>query len=97
MRSARSIRLSVLINYWWNHVRETASPLNALLHAIVAMGELPEERRAIWKGMFDHLVFHTNGDPAAHLPEQVRGVFGTLTEAQRRDLTDHLARSLAAR
>ena len=89
--------LSVLINYWWNDVREATSPLNALLHAILAMGELPEERRAIWKGMFDHLVFHANGDPAGHLPDHVRGVFGTLTPEQRRGLTDHLARSLASR
>lgn len=87
--------LSVLINYWWNDIREAASPLNALLHALLAMGDLPAERRAIWKGMFDHLVFHANGDPAGHLPEHVRGVFGTLSPEQRRDLTAHLARSLA--
>ncbi|MFA6118049.1 MAG: cupin-like domain-containing protein [Sphingomonas sp.] len=89
--------LSVLINYWWNDIREATSPLNTLLHGILAMSDLPEGRRAIWKGMFDHLVFHANGDPAGHLPEHVRGVFGTLTPEQRRDLTSHLARSLAGK
>ena len=26
--------------------------------------------------MFDHLVFQTGGDPAAHLPSHVRGALG---------------------
>ncbi len=89
--------LSVLVNYWWNDVREAASPVDALLHAILALHDMPPERRAIWKGMFDHLVFHAQGDPVAHLPEAVRGVFGTLDTDQRRELAAHLARSLASR
>ncbi|MDB5704017.1 MAG: hypothetical protein JWN66_1133 [Sphingomonas bacterium] len=89
--------LSGLVNYWWNDVRENASPIDALLHAIVAMSGQPAERRAIWKGMFDHLAFHANGDPVTHLPEAVRGVFGPLSPEQRRELTAHLARSLGGR
>ena len=89
--------LSVLVNYWWNDDTENAPLIDALLHALVAMGSLSAKRRAIWQGVFDHLVFHANGDPVAHLPETVRGVFGALTAEQRRDLTDHLARSLRAR
>jgi hypothetical protein len=89
--------LSVLVNYWWNDVQENASPVDALLHAILAMSGQSAERRAIWQGTFDHLVFHANGDPVAHLPEAVRGVFGILSAEQRGELTAHLARSLGQR
>lgn len=89
--------LSVLVNYWWNDVREEMPPVDALLHAILALGALPPARRAIWKGMFDHLVFHTEGDPVAHLPEAVRGVFGGLAPERKRELAAHLARSLGSR
>jgi hypothetical protein len=89
--------LSVLVNYWWSDVREEVPFVDALLHAILATRDLPPARRAIWKGMFDALVFQSQGDPAAHLPQQVRGVFGTLTPEQRRELSAHLAQSLASR
>jgi hypothetical protein len=89
--------LSVLVNYWWNDVREDVSPVDALLHAILAMHDMPPARRAIWKGMFDHLIFHAQGDPVAHLPEAVRGVFGELAPEARRELAAHLARALASR
>jgi hypothetical protein len=67
-----------------------------LLHAILATRDLPPARRAIWKSMFDALVFQAEGDPVAHLPEAVRGIFGTLSPAQRRELSAHLAQSLAS-
>jgi hypothetical protein len=89
--------LSVLVNYWWNDVHEAMPPVDALLHAILAFGALPPERRAVWKGMFDTFVFKADGDPVAHLPEHVRGVFGSLGEAERRDLIAHLAQSIARR
>ena len=87
--------LSVLVNYWWSDVREDVPFVDALLHAILSTRDLPPARRAIWKSLFDALVFQSEGDPVAHLPEQVRGVFGTLTPAQRRELSAHLAQSLA--
>jgi hypothetical protein len=89
--------LSVLVNYWWSDAREDVPFVDALLHAILATRDLPPARRAIWKGMFDALVFQSEGDPAAHLPEAVRGVFGTLTPEQRRELSLHLAQSLGSR
>jgi Cupin-like domain len=87
--------LSVLINYWWSDVREAVPFVDALLHAILATRDLPPARRAIWKGMFDALVFES--DPGAHLPEHVRGIFRPLTPEQRRELTAHLAQSLGSR
>ena len=36
----------------------------------------------MWRTMFDHLVFQTNGDPVAHLPPAVQGMLG-LADAER--------------
>lgn len=69
--------VSVLCNYWWNGAGPgRPGGYDALLRALDTLGSLPAEQRAAWRAMFDHLVFRTNGDPLAHLPEDVRGVLG---------------------
>jgi hypothetical protein len=69
--------VSILINYWWNDAPEGVAPAyDALLHAVLAFRHLPPRDRAIWKMMLDHYVFEANGDPAAHLPEHVKGIMG---------------------
>lgn len=85
--------LSVLVNYWWNTVPEALAPVDALLHALAAMRALPPDRRAAWRALFDHLVF--DAAPAAHLPEKAQGILGDLSEADRRGVTQHLARQLS--
>jgi hypothetical protein len=73
------------------------NPYDALLHALVAIGSLPEDQREVYRAVFDHLVFRSNGDPAAHLPEAVKGVLGppdTVTAARMRaTLLDSFSRS----
>jgi hypothetical protein len=94
--SVRSLDpLSVLVNYWWNDVEADLSPVDAMLHAILALRDLPPERRAIWKGVFDHLVFHTDGDPVAHLPPEARGALGPIPPEQRGELIRFLAEAFA--
>jgi len=69
--------LNLLINYWWNPARrDVGSPWDALMHGMVALRQLPSDQRRSWRAMFDHYVFMSEGDPAAHLPEGVRGVLG---------------------
>lgn len=68
--------VNLFANYWWNPARAADSPYDALLHALLALRPLPEDQRQAWRAMFDHLVFQTDGEPAAYLPEAVRGVLG---------------------
>lgn len=87
---------NVLVNYWWNDARrDLATPFDALLHAIIALRDLPENQRAAWQMMFDHYVFQENGDPVAHLPERARGALGPHTPQMRHQLKATLAQSLA--
>ena len=71
---------SVLVNYWWNEPRAVLGrPLEALLHALAAIRELSPEERGVWREVFDHYVFQTNGDPVAHIPADRRGSLGEMT------------------
>ena len=69
--------VNVFVNYWWNPaLAGMGNPYDALLHALVTIGSLPDEQRAVYRTLFDHLVFHANGNPVAHLPRDVQGVLG---------------------
>ncbi|HEX7028202.1 MAG TPA: hypothetical protein VF268_13260, partial [Gammaproteobacteria bacterium] len=74
-------------NYWWNNFEpDLGSPFDALLHAILAIRDLPERQRRIWRMMFDHYVFGQNGDPVAHLPPQARGALGVHDKTMRQKI-----------
>ena len=49
------------------------------MYAIYSLKNLPPEQRDVWRMVFDHYVFEANGDPAAHLPENARGLLGKPT------------------
>lgn len=87
---------NILMNYWWNPVgASTSSPFDALLHGMLALRDLPEAQRDVWKVLFDTYVFRQHGDATAHLPDHARGAHGTHSERQRRQLLDTLVKSLA--
>jgi hypothetical protein len=73
--------LNALVNYWWSPPladgRPPASGLDALLHARLAFAALPPSERGSWHALFEHYVFG-DADPAAHIPEERRGVLGAL-------------------
>ena len=71
---------NVLVNYWWNDAKPGAGvPFEALVHAILAIRDLPPERRENWRRMFDHYIFGDVEDSVAHLAPPHRGILGDLT------------------
>ncbi len=69
--------LNILVNFWWSDAEpDLGSPFDALLHAILAIRDLPQHQREAWHTMFDHYAFGRNGDPVAHLPSAARGALG---------------------
>ena len=71
---------NILVNYWWDdQPQQNAEAMDAFLHAVLALRDLPAHRRDIWKTMLDHYVFATHGDPVAHLPPADRGALGPMT------------------
>jgi len=77
---------NILINTWWNDDEADWLPPNAALFtAIMALRDLSQDQKAIWKHIFDLYVF---GDGAAvkHIPQHARSAFGDLTPEVRAKL-----------
>lgn len=84
-------RFNMLVNYWWNDAppaQPGLQPIDALVHAFLAFSGLPAEQRAAWAPMFEQLVFAV--DAAAQVPEDKRGIRGTLSQDTKRRIRQQL-------
>jgi hypothetical protein len=89
-------RFNVLVNYWWNPARSLGgSPFDCLLHAVLALRDLPISQRDAWRIVFDHYVFQRSGDPMAHLAPENRGLLGAMTPEHAREIKSILVRVLS--
>ena len=89
--------VNVFMNYWWNPAQKgMGNPYDTLLHALFAIRTLPDDQRAVWQTMFEHLVFRTGGDPVAHLPNDVKGVLGPVDAQHAALMRATLMHSLSA-
>lgn len=87
---------NVLVNYWWRDVPHfLGQPEDALLHAILALRDLPLRDRERWRALFDHYVFGDGGPPVDHLPAEARGILAPLTPETAGQLRARLLRSLS--
>lgn len=87
-------RFNMLVNYWWTPQQADVQPVQALLHAMLLIKDLPEAHRAGWRALFDHYVFGDDGPPGTHLPADRRGIQGTLSPALKRNVRGAIARTL---
>jgi hypothetical protein len=86
---------NVLVNYWWESGPPGAgSPFESLVHGLLAIRSLPEPERQAWRTLFDHYVFQTGEDPAAHLDGHFKGVLGPLTPDLAKRIRAFLVRGL---
>ena len=93
---AGEAEVGAMVNFWWRDGPEPLlTPLNALYHALITMKTLPPRELAAWRVLFDHYVFGDDGDPAAHLPEQAKGILGTRTPELVRRIRAMLAQALS--
>jgi hypothetical protein len=87
---------NILVNYWWRSVPpEAGSAFVAMVHAIASVSCLPQPQRDAWRAMFEHYVFRPEGDPAAHLAPEHRGILGQPTPELRRRVWQFLQRMIA--
>jgi hypothetical protein len=92
--------LNVLVNYWWKGSpaapADADSALDCLYHCLLNFEHLAPGQRAAWGELFAHYVFRANGDPAAHIPEALRGVLGKITPERAREIRAFLMEKLKA-
>jgi hypothetical protein len=86
---------NVLVNYWWNDARQTGSPFDSMLHAILALRDLPPEQRAVWRAFFDHYVFTAAEESLAHLTREQRGMLGPPSAERTQAIRAILVRALS--
>ncbi|MFK7731475.1 MAG: cupin-like domain-containing protein [Pseudomonadales bacterium] len=87
--------LNMLVNYWWNRSASHAdNPMSALIHALLAVKELPQEQRSAWQGLFEHYVFECDSDKVKHIPVERRGVLGEMDDSTARGLRSMLIKKL---
>lgn len=86
---------NVLVNYWW---RDTPAylgqPQEALNHALLAIRDLPEDERMLWRALFDHYVFAPDTALTEHLPPEARGILAPLTAESAGRIRSFLLRTL---
>lgn len=87
--------LNILVNYWWNDASSAHhKPILGLIHSMTLMSGLPADQREVWRTFFDHFAFQTDGDPGAHLPPDLRDVFGNLSSEDRDQVIAFIAERL---
>lgn len=87
--------IGILVNYWWDEApprQPGLAPIDAMVHAMLAFNDLPGNQRDAWRAMFEHFVF---GPPPEHLPEDKRGIRGTLSYASKERVRRQLGQMMA--
>jgi Cupin-like domain len=89
---------NVLVNYWWDDVPPwQGSAFEVLLHGILAVRNLPPERRDLWRRIFEHYVFSGGSDALEHLDERQRGIQARPSPRIAQVMREYLARQLTGR
>ena len=78
---------NILVNYWWSQAPAfLGSGMPALFHAMLAIRDRPAREKAAFKALFDYYVFGDAAVPAAHIPQEGKGMLRELDEPQARRL-----------
>ena len=88
---------NVLVNYWWSNAPAAGVPHGALLHAALTVRDLPPGQRAVWRSLFQQLVFSDPESALAHLPPGQRGLLGPPSAERTRKIREMLARDFTRR
>jgi hypothetical protein len=84
------------VNYWWREAPAyLGKPEDALNHAMLAIRDLAEADKAVWRDLFDWYVFENSGDVTAHIPEKAQGILSRLTPETAGQIRAYLLRSLS--
>lgn len=86
-------RFNALVNYWWNDAAQYGSPYGALLHAALALRDLPDDQRAVWRALFDNYVFTDAEVALGHLAPEKRGLLGPPSPKRLQDVRSLLAQA----
>ena len=88
-------RFNVLVNYWWRQSPEWMdTPMNALMHALLSVRDLPPAQRQAWADMFRHYVFEADEETASHIPSAARRMLGPIDDNTARAIRAQLLKRI---
>jgi hypothetical protein len=86
---------NVLVNYWWRQSPPWMdTPMNALMHAVMTVRDLPPAQREAWRELFRHYVFEAGDETAGHIPPAARRMLAPMTEDATRALRAQLLKRM---
>jgi len=86
---------NVLVNYWWRQSPAWMdTPMNALMHAVMTVRDLPPAQREAWRELFRHYVFEAGDETAGHIPPAARRMLAPMTEDATRALRAQLLKRM---
>jgi hypothetical protein len=86
---------NILVNYWWGGNNQgDLSPNDSLLHSMMSIANLDQEKRKAWQHFFNYYVFKTMDSPSEHLPTDLKDVVTNLSPAQQVEVRNFLAEKL---
>jgi hypothetical protein len=62
------------------------NPMDALMHSIISLRDLPEHQKQNWINMFNHYVFNFDNKNFDHIPAELNG--------SHKEINDDLAKEL---
>ena len=84
---------NLLATFWWSstdHLTDESG--NALLYAVMALRNLPDDKKDIWFNLFKHYIFEAT--PLDHIPEHAKGMLNPQDEKALRKFKDYLIKRL---
>ena len=84
---------NLLATFWWSSSDHTIDESgNALLYSVMALRNLPEDKKDIWFNLFKHYIFKSS--PLDHIPEHAKGMLNPQDEKALRKFKDYLIKRL---
>lgn len=70
-------KINTLVNYWWTpEDAYEGNPFECLVHALMTIRNLPQERRDAWAAFFNYYIFNASDTTHAHIPSNALGALG---------------------
>ena len=86
---------NVLVNYWWRQSPDYMdTPMNAMMHALMSVRDLPLAQREAWAGLFRHYVFEADDQTAAHIPPNARRALAPMDAESVRNIRAQLLKRM---
>jgi len=86
---------NVLINYWWQTTTLAMdAPIDAMIHALLNIKNLPKEQKQAWQAMFNYYIFNDDPSALSHIPKHALGILESDNDIEARKIRAMLLNKL---